>query len=163
MKPNEQLFAPWRLFYLQNLEGKREGCIFCQFPQENRDEETYILHRGEHAFVILNAFPYASGHLMVIPFRHVARISDLNDAELLEVNQLVARATEALQKTYNPEGFNIGVNMGSAAGAGIPDHLHWHVVPRWSADINFMTAVGGVRVIPEELSTAYAKIKANLV
>jgi len=144
---------------VSTLDGKKqEGCIFCQFPAEDRDAENWIIHRGQHSYVILNAFPYASGHVLVLPYRHVADITELDDEELLEINQLVARSVAAIRAVYNPDGFNLGVNLGSAGGAGIPGHIHWHVVPRWSADTNFVTTVGGIRIIPEDLSVARDKI-----
>lgn len=122
---------------------------------EDNDRDNLILHRGAESFVIFNAYPYTSGHLMVLPNRHVRNIEDLTDSELLEVNQLVAKAISWIKAAYQPEGFNIGVNIGAAAGAGIPQHLHWHIVPRWAGDTNFMTAVGNVRVIPQDLRQAY--------
>ncbi len=120
----------------------------------------YRLHRGATAFVMLNAYPYTSGHLMIAPFRHGQDIGLLEDNELLEINQLVKAACGWLTECFKPEGFNIGVNMGRAAGAGIPQHLHWHVVPRWSGDTNFMTSVGELRVIPQDLRTTWDLIHA---
>lgn len=107
---------------------------------------------------MMNAFPYTSGHLMVAPYRHTADMADLDDAELLEINQLVARAVAWIREVYKPDGFNIGVNLGSAGGAGIPTHIHWHIVPRWSGDTNFMTTVGDVRVLPESLPNGYDRL-----
>jgi ATP adenylyltransferase len=153
----EQLWAPWRYDYIASSDKTLAAgeCIFEAIPGAGDDEANMLLHRGVTAFVLLNAYPYTSGHLMVAPFRHVGNIALLTDAELLEINQLVAAATRWIQAAYNPQGFNIGVNMGSAAGAGIPDHVHWHIVPRWAGDTNFMTAVAGVRVIPQGLREAY--------
>ena len=128
-------------------------------PSEQDDQKNFIVFRGKTAFVMLNAFPYASGHLLVAPFRQVPDIDELNDDELLEINQLVARCTRWLRTAYKPEGFNIGINMGNAAGAGIPVHIHWHVVPRWNGDVSFMTSVGGVRVIPQALEETYARLR----
>ncbi len=155
----EILWAPWRMTYIQRpTTGKPSGDIFLDLPAENQDEKNFILYRGNSAFVILNAFPYTSGHLMVAPYRQVASIELLDDAELLEINQLVAKAVGWLKAIYKPDGFNIGVNLGSAAGAGIPVHIHWHVVPRWSGDANFMTSVGNLRVIPESLEATYTRL-----
>lgn len=134
------------------------GDIFIDLPNRNDDRANYILYRGETAFVLLNAFPYTNGHLMVAPYRQVTEIDRLNDAELLEINQLLARAVGWIRTAYKPDGFNIGVNMGSAAGAGIPIHIHWHVVPRWNGDTNFMTSIGEVRVMPQTLEESYERL-----
>ncbi len=154
---NENLFAPWRMKYIDRAGGS--GNIFVDLVAENEDEKNGILYRGKHAFVILNAFPYTSGHLMVAPYRETNDLPSMTDEELLEINQLVARSVKWLTTAFNPQGFNIGVNVGSAAGAGIPIHIHWHVVPRWNGDTNFMTTVGEVRVQPLTLEEAYAKLK----
>jgi ATP adenylyltransferase len=132
--------------------------IFVDLPAENEDRKNLILYRGETAFVMMNAFPYTNGHLLIAPFRKVADITGLNDNELLEINQLVARGVTWVRQAYNPDGFNIGVNMGRAAGAGIPQHLHWHIVPRWNGDTNFMTTVGDVRVMPQDLHESYDRL-----
>ena len=128
-------------------------------PAQQNDRENLILHRGEHAFVMLNRYPYTNGHLMVAPFRHTGNMGDLSDAELLEVSQLVRDCVRWLTEAYHPQGFNIGVNMGRAAGAGIEDHLHWHIVPRWSGDTNFMSTVGETRVLAESLSDTYDRLR----
>jgi len=129
-------------------------------PAQSDDRRNLILYRGRTAFVMLNAFPYTSGHLMVAPYKHTARMDELDDAELLEINQLVARAMRWIEAVYKPEGFNVGVNLGQAGGAGIPTHLHWHIVPRWRGDTNFMTTVADVRVIPQSLESAYDHLKS---
>lgn len=153
----EQLWAPWRFDYIASADKTLAAgeCIFEAIPAAGDDRANLLLHRGETAFVLLNAYPYTSGHLMVTPYRHVASIQSLTDAELLEINQLVAAATRWLDSAYHPQGYNVGVNLGAAAGAGIPGHVHWHIVPRWAGDTNFMTAVAGVRVIPQGLQEAY--------
>ena len=162
--PREALWAPWRMEYISKAdETNREKDLFVALPAMEDDEAAHILYRGEHAFVLLNAYPYTSGHLMVAPYRKTVDLAGLSDAEHLEIARLVARCTVWLKRAYNPQGFNIGVNLGSAAGAGIPDHLHYHVVPRWSGDTNFMTAVGDVRVIPEDLPGTYRRLKAAMV
>jgi ATP adenylyltransferase len=156
----ETLWAPWRLSYIEKSIGEGgESCIFVDLPAQSDDRRNTILYRGEHAFVMLNAYPYTSGHLMIAPYRHTAELSDLGDPTLLEVNQLVARAVGWLRSAYKPDGFNIGVNLGSAAGAGIPSHIHWHVVPRWGGDTNFMSTVGEVRVLPQSLEDTYDRIR----
>lgn len=155
----ERLWAPWRLEYI--VGEKIEGCIFCEFPKKNEDEKYLILHRGKHAFVIMNAFPYSNGHLMVVPYRHLGDFTELNDDESLEMMQLAQKSCRALRAICNPDGFNIGVNAGTAAGAGIADHVHMHIVPRWSGDTNFMPVLADVKVIPEALHTTYRKLKPH--
>lgn len=155
------LWAPWRMQYIERpSQGSSTGDIFLDLPAQGDDRANLILYRGTHAFIIMNAFPYTNGHLMVAPYRQVADIDRLNDDELLEINQLLAKAVRWIRKVYNPNGFNLGVNMGQAAGAGIPVHIHWHIVPRWNGDTNFMTTVGGVRVMPETLERSYERLIA---
>jgi ATP adenylyltransferase len=156
----EILWAPWRMTYIEKpTTGKPGGDIFLDLPAQNNDETNLILFRGVESFVMMNAFPYTNGHLLVAPYRQIASIDLLNDAELLELNQLVAKGVRWLRDCYKPDGFNIGVNMGSAAGAGIPVHVHWHIVPRWGGDTNFMTTVANVRVMPQSLEESYARIR----
>lgn len=138
------------------------SCIFCAFPAENNDAARLILLRGETCFVILNAYPYNNGHLMVVPYRHVSRPADLFAAEQAELFGLAARMTTVLDGVSRPDGYNLGMNVGSAAGAGIADHLHLHIVPRWNGDTNFMPVVGEVKVMPESLDQVYAKLSAAL-
>jgi len=159
----EQLWAPWRLKYIESAD-KTEGCIFCDFPllDEAQDAANLIVYRGANAFLILNAFPYSNGHLMVVPYRHTCRFEDFIDAEMLEVMQLTRLAIALLQATFRPDGFNLGVNMGRVAGAGIADHLHWHIVPRWHGDTNFMPVMADVRVIPESLQVVYERLRTAL-
>jgi len=150
------------LAYIEKPAAGGTGDIFVDLPNAGDDAKNFILYRGESAFVLLNAFPYCNGHLMVAPYRQVAEIDGLNDAELLEINQLLAKSARWIKRAYNPEGMNIGVNMGRAAGAGIPIHIHWHMVPRWSGDTNFMTSIGGVRVMPQSLEDSYARLKVEI-
>ncbi len=159
----EQLWAPWRLKYIESAD-KTPGCIFCDFPAqgEAHDAENLILYRGPQAFLILNAFPYSNGHLMVVPYRHTATFEAFTDAEMLDVMHLTRLSIRLLQAVVRPDGFNLGVNMGRVAGAGIADHLHWHVVPRWNGDTNFMPVLADVRVIPESLQVMYARLHAAL-
>jgi ATP adenylyltransferase len=154
----EQLWAPWRMQYIKRADGA-EGCIFCAFPAEERDDENLIVLRGERAFIILNAFPYSNGHLMISPYRHTADLDQLEDAEMLEMMSLTRRSVNLLKEAFRPDGFNIGINMGRAAGAGIEDHVHIHVVPRWSGDTNFMPVLGDVRVIPESLQAVHSTLR----
>jgi ATP adenylyltransferase len=159
----EQIWAPWRLEYIERpAEGSPGSCIFVDLPNENDDEKNLILFRGKTAFVMLNRYPYTSGHLMVAPYRHTANLSELGDDELLEISQLIVRCTEWIGSVYRPQGFNIGVNLGEAAGAGIPTHVHWHIVPRWAGDTNYMTVVGEVRVVPQSLEESYARLRAAI-
>jgi len=164
---NDVLWAPWRLAYIEkpaevSATNRGTGDIFVDLPAEQDDAKNFILFRGEVAFIMLNAFPYTNGHLLIAPYRQVAEIDLMDDTELLEINQLLARASRWIKRAYRPDGMNIGVNMGRAAGAGIPIHIHWHIVPRWNGDTNFMTAVGGVRVMPQTLEDSYARLKAEI-
>jgi ATP adenylyltransferase len=140
-------------------QGEDGGCIFCDLAAEGDDVRTMILARGELAFVIVNSFPYNPGHLMVAPFRHVGAFTELEAAELADVDALVARSIRALEQEMEPHGFNLGMNLGRVAGAGIPDHVHWHVVPRWNGDTNFMPVVGQTRVLPELLEETYVRLR----
>lgn len=168
----ERLWAPWRLDYVSgNSADKRpeapkpKGCIFCDKPDETGDEadaENLIVSRGPTCFVILNAFPYNNGHLMVIPYRHISVPVDLTPEESTEIMATAAQMTTILNDTYGPNGFNIGMNVGSAAGAGIAAHLHLHVVPRWNGDTNFMPVVGGVKVMPESLEQTYQRVRTAI-
>ncbi len=151
-----RLWAPWRLEYVQGAD-ELEGCVFCR-AAEGDDEEHLVVHRGERAFVLLNKFPYASGHLLVAPYRHGVNFGELDDAEASEVHRLGAEGLEALGTVYAPEGFNLGWNVGRIAGAGIVDHAHMHVVPRWGGDTNFMPVLADVRVIPEHLVETRRKL-----
>lgn len=155
----ERLWAPWRLTYIEQVTPSG-GCIFVDLPAADADRENLILFRGSTAFVMLNAYPYTNGHLMVAPYRHTADMGELEDAELLEINQLVARCLRWIGAAYGPAGYNVGVNLGVAAGAGIPTHIHWHIVPRWDGDTNFMTTVGEVRVLPQSLEDSYNRLRA---
>ena len=147
----KRLWAPWRLEYVQHADEGGE-CIFCRAAALPEDEPELVIHRGELAFVLLNKFPYASGHLMVAPYRHGSAFDDLEDAEALEVQRLSVAAIEALRAVFAPEGFNVGWNLGRVAGAGIVDHGHLHVVPRWNGDTNFMPVTAATKVMPMSLS-----------
>ena len=152
------LWAPWRLEYIQAAD-EQEGCVFC-LAAEGGDEEKLVVHRGRRAFVLLNKFPHSSGHLMVAPFRHGTELGDLDDEEALEIHRLATEALEALRATYRPDGSNLGWNLGRVAGAGIVDHVHLHVVPRWSGDTNFMPVLADVKVLPEHLVETRRKLSA---
>ena len=157
------IWSPWRYDYLASGGEKPPGCIFCVGSgQPERDAERLIVFRGAHNFIILNLFPYTSGHLMIAPYEHRDTIIGTNPEQVGEMMELAKRAVSILQKLYEPDGFNLGMNLGAAAGAGIREHYHLHVVPRWIGDANFMTVTGETRVLPEDLSTTYSRIKAIL-
>jgi ATP adenylyltransferase len=159
----ERLWAPWRMAYIDGSGGGKsddapQGCIFCDKPAAGDDAASLIVHRGRTNFVILNAFPYNNGHLMVVPYRHLGRLSDLTAEENAEMMALAALMTEVLRDVSGPDGYNLGMNLGRVAGAGIADHLHLHIVPRWNGDTNFMPVLGDVKVMPETLDQVYAKL-----
>jgi ATP adenylyltransferase len=146
----KQLWAPWRLDYIQSVD-EQPGCFLCNAAESDDDEAHLVVHRGELAFVLLNKFPYSSGHLLVAPYRHGLNFDDLDGPIALEIHELGARGVRALREVFGPEGFNLGWNIGRIAGAGVPDHGHLHVVPRWAGDTNFMPVLGDVKVLPEHL------------
>jgi len=157
----KRLWAPWRMPYLTG-ENKVEGCLFCVKIAEDRDAQNLIVYRGPRSFLILNLYPYSNGHLMAVPYQHVPSIEDLDDETLLDLMHTVNIGIKALREVMHPHGFNVGINMGRAAGAGIADHVHIHIVPRWDGDTNFMPVLGEVRVIPQALDETYAQLKAAL-
>jgi ATP adenylyltransferase len=144
------------------IKGKKpSGCILCDKPKEKKDPANLILKRGKHGFVMMNLYPYNNGHLMVCPYQHVDTLEALSDDALKNLMQLTKKSIAVLRKAFHPEGFNVGLNLGKAAGAGIEDHLHFHIVPRWVGDTNFMTAVSEIRVIPEDLVETYKQLKPH--
>lgn len=153
------LWAPWRIEYITG--EKEKGCIFCDKPKENKDKENLILYKGEKSFIIMNRYPYTNGHLMAVPYKHTNNMSDLNDSEKLELMNLTTKCIEILD-IMNPDGFNVGMNLGTAGGAGIDDHLHFHIVPRWSGDTNFMPLIGDVKVMPEYLEDTYKTLSEQI-
>ena len=153
----ERLYSPWRLAYVTAASGDASGaCIFCE-ALSHRDP--LVLHRGTHTFVILNLYPYNNGHLMVLPNRHIARLADATPEELSELMSLTRIAEIAITEAYSPHGLNMGLNLGKPAGAGVLDHVHMHVVPRWNGDTNFMSVVGETRVLPEELTVTAERLR----
>ncbi|RLF09290.1 MAG: HIT family hydrolase [Thermoprotei archaeon] len=154
------LWAPWRMKYITS--PKQERCIFCIGSSEDKDPENLVVYRGSKSFIIMNKYPYNTGHLMVAPYRHVGDLAELSDEELLDLMKNVNLSIKILKESMKPEGFNIGVNLGRAAGAGIEDHVHIHVVPRWVGDTNFMPVLSQVKVIPELLEATYSKLKEAL-
>jgi len=155
----EQLWAPWRIKYIEI--AKQEGCILCDKPREDNDELNYILYRGQKNFIIMNSYPYNAGHLMVAPYRHVAALDELTDDERDEHFDLASRCVRVLRQAFRPDGFNIGVNMGRVAGAGIDKHIHSHIVPRWLGDSNFMPVTADTKVINEALAETYQKLNGR--
>ncbi len=156
----ERLWAPWRHDYVTSPGDRKDDCVFCGIGKSNcsMDKENLVLYRGEHVFVVLNRYPYINGHLMVVPFRHVRDLSSLEREERNEIMELAVQAELALRTAMNCQGMNGGWNIGSAGGAGIPSHLHFHMLPRWNGDTNFMTTVGQVRVVSQSLEKAYEKL-----
>ena len=154
----KRLWTPWRLPYILGEEERVEGCLFCQVAQMDKDRETYVLHRAEQCFVILNRYPYNNGHLMVVPYRHVPSLEDLSSETAGQLMTWVQHSLAILREVYQPDGFNMGVNEGHAAGAGIEEHVHFHIVPRWAGDSNYMSVVGDTRVIPELLETSFEQL-----
>lgn len=163
----EQMWSPWRSAYIEQASGRQrpkdgEASLFTQLAQEDHDEENLILWRGDHVFVIMNRYPYNNGHLLIVPFREVERYEALTADEQVAIAQTIDRCIRWLRHALSPEGFNVGINLGEAAGAGIPEHLHVHVVPRWGGDTNFMATTGDVRVIPEAMRTTFQKLRAAI-
>ncbi len=157
----EHLWTPWRMTYLQNNLPKTEGCIFCNAATDpDTDSTTYIIHRGQHHFIILNLYPYNNGHLMIVPFAHVESIEQLSPEALTELMTLSQTSMQVLRSAYNPHGFNLGINVGNAAGAGVPGHVHLHILPRWNGDSNFMSTLANTRVIPELMPQTYERLKS---
>ncbi len=155
----EQIWAPWRIKYIQM--AKIEGCILCDKPKENNDTLNYILYRGKKNFIIMNSYPYNAGHLMIAPYRHIANLEELTDEELHEHFEIVSRSIKLLKQVFKPDGFNLGINMGKVAGAGINDHIHTHIVPRWQGDTSFMPVLSDVKIINEALTETYEKLKGK--
>jgi len=152
----ETLWAPWRMTYIE--KAKPSTCLFCEAPLTTHNEKDYLLYRGKSVFILMNLYPYNPGHLMIAPYRHIDDLEKLSPDERLELIQETARSTRVLRESMKPDGFNLGMNQGKVAGAGIEDHLHLHVVPRWNGDTNFMPVVGRTRVIPEGLAATYRKL-----
>jgi ATP adenylyltransferase len=154
----EYLWTPWRSTYMKEKRDKTK-CIFCEAAASTEDAQNLVVYRGQFCFVILNRYPYTSGHLMIAPYRHVSRLTAVDEATTAEMMRFVRGAETAIQESYSPDGLNMGMNLGEAAGAGIEQHIHLHVLPRWKGDANFMTSVGKTRVIPETLEETYRKVR----
>jgi len=160
----DRLWSPWRMEYLEAARGEgADGCVFCELLGSEDAEGSRVLARDELAFVALAKYPYNPGHLLILPVRHTGELEDLTAPENASISAMMQRSLRALRETAGPHGFNVGLNLGSVAGAGIPEHLHWHVVPRWGGDTNFMPVVGQTRVLPELLAETYAKLAPRFV
>lgn len=161
----DKLFSPWRSQYIESLSKSRtepKECVLCKASRENKDDDHFVVTRGEHCFVIMNLYPYNSGHLMIVPYRHVPSVVDLSDGEMLETMSLMRHMMKALNEVSHPDGFNIGSNVGRTAGAGIESHVHFHVVPRWNGDTNFMPVLADTKVISEEMSATLDRLRKAL-
>jgi ATP adenylyltransferase len=155
----EHLWSPWRFRYVTKADPGAGGCVFCDKLISGTDEENLIVFRGRHNYVVLNLYPYTSGHLMIVPYQHLPLLEDLDVEAAGEMMELTREATRHLREIYKPTGLNIGMNLGESAGAGVAGHIHMHVLPRWVGDTNFMTAVGETRVMPEDLSDTWRKLR----
>jgi ATP adenylyltransferase len=155
----KHVWAPWRIQYI--LQEKPKGCVLCDKPKENKDEENHIIYRGKLNFIMLNSYPYNPGHLLIAPYRHAASLEDLTRAERNEHFELVACSLPVLKETFKPAGFNIGSNIGKVAGAGIEDHFHSHIVPRWQGDTNYIPVLTDIRVVPQALADTYKLLKGK--
>ncbi len=159
----DRLWAPWRSKYIESFSeensNKERGCLFCEKANSNDDEKNFVLFRGRNCYIIMNLYPYNSGHIMVVPYKHTPNFSDLNDEEMLEIMQVIKKGISALEFALKPHGFNVGANLGRVSGAGIADHIHFHIVPRWNGDTNFMPVISETKVISELISDTYNKLK----
>jgi ATP adenylyltransferase len=159
----EFIWSPWRYDYMASVGKTSSSCVFCIGEDQTGDADRLVLHRGKFNFAILNLFPYTSGHLMVAPYAHLSTIVEASPEQAAEMMELTKKAIAALTTVYHPEGFNVGMNLGHVAGAGVRDHFHLHVVPRWAGDSNFMTILGETRVLPEELQTTYKRLRERFL
>lgn len=157
-----RIWAPWRKAYIKSHRSLGDKCLFCRLFKEKKDSKNYIIKRSAKSFALLNLYPYNNGHVLILPYRHVQTIDQLSDDEKLDWLHLYEEVNQALKECFNPQGFNVGVNLGSAAGAGIPQHLHMHIVPRWSGDCNFMPVIGSTKVISESLDSVYEMMHRHM-
>jgi ATP adenylyltransferase len=157
----KRLFSPWRSAYIASFRSasKSKQCLFCRIAKERRDDKNLVVWRGKHCFIVMNLFPYNSGHLMVVPYKHTSNLASFSDAVFVEVMQATTRGIRALKKVSGPHGFNLGANLGRVAGAGIDKHIHFHIVPRWNGDTNFMPVLADAKLISEDLKRTWARLK----
>jgi len=158
----QKMWAPWRMEYIKNAEKINENCIFCSFPKQQEDRKNLIAYRSDLCFVIMNKYPYNNGHLMVVPYEHHCDLRDLNDDVLLDIQKVMKLCLTALENSMGPHGFNVGLNLGRTAGAGIDQHVHYHIVPRWDGDTNYMPIIGDTKVVSESLDASWLKIHEQL-
>lgn len=156
----KRIWAPWRMEYI--LNSRKKGCFLCDICRKDKDEQNFVLKRGKSVFLLLNKYPYNNGHLMIAPYKHVDTLESLNANEMSEMMQMASTACKALRKSLNPDGFNLGLNIGAAAGAGLRDHIHLHIVPRWEGDTNFMPVLGDVKIIPQTLDELWRKLRKEI-
>lgn len=156
----KRIWAPWRMKYI--LSSRQKGCFLCDICQDKKDKWNLVLKRGKSNFLLLNKYPYNNGHLMIAPYKHVDSLESMDEQEMTEMMQLASMACKALGKSLHPDGFNLGLNIGTAAGAGLKDHIHLHIVPRWEGDTNFMPVLGEVKIIPQPLDTLWRQLKKAL-
>lgn len=154
----DQIWTPWRMKYIQENHDS-EDCIFCMAAKAEDGDDNLVFHRGEHVFMILNRYPYTNGHVMCVPYAHVDQLHALSEVARSEMMEMTSVAVDVLHSVYEPEGFNVGMNLGEVAGAGVADHLHVHIVPRWGGDTNFMSTISRTRVLPESLPETYRRVK----
>ena len=154
----DRLWAPWRVKYITNLHKKQKGCIFCKMSQEKKDKDNYIFKRSQHAFAVLNIFPYNNGHILIVPYRHADDLSKLTRMERENLLDLLSDTKKLVDNALHPGGYNIGLNLGRVAGAGFPGHLHVHLVPRWGGDVNFMPTIASTKIISQSLRTLFEKL-----
>ncbi|HYP52183.1 MAG TPA: HIT domain-containing protein [Pyrinomonadaceae bacterium] len=162
----DRLWTPWRFQYVTGETGEKDKvkdapCVFCALRDDREDERRYVVHRAQHNFLVLNLYPYTSGHLLVVPYEHTSELDAASKETTDELMELAKRAQTVLRETYRPDGFNLGMNLGHTAGAGVAGHIHLHVLPRWAGDGNFMSTVGETRVLPEDLKTTYERLRGK--
>lgn len=158
----KKLFAPWRVEYIEQAKEESDECLFCQKPEEEKDKENLILKRGQFNFIILNKYPYNPGHAMVTTYRHIGEYNELKEKEAIEQHELTKKYLKAAEEVFDPDGFNLGFNLGRTAGAGIDDHIHRHIVPRWEGDNNFMPVLSETRVISQSLESVYEELRKEI-
>ena len=159
----ERLWAPWRLEYIQSTQDESDECLFCRLPQEEDDKSNLIVYRSKHSFVMLNKYPYNNGHIMVVPYLHVSDLTNISDEILLNMQHMLQYSLKALAETMKPHGLNIGINLGRCGGAGIVNHLHYHLVPRWNGDTNFMPVLANTKVVSEALIDSWQKLNQAFI
>jgi len=157
------MWSPWRSKYVESLHISKKGCEFCNIMNAEKDDDTFVVYRGDYNFIVMNIYPYNNGHVLIVPYAHKEKLNDLNQETLYESIDLIKSSTDVLTKVFHPHGFNVGINIGEAAGAGIAEHIHYHVVPRWDGDTNFMPVLGETKLLSSDLKMGYEKIKSEFI